>query len=258
MKHPQLSALQTGFHNHLLDLPNSFVQEVIEGGRITVEHRLHIYHNAYRVRLIQALQDAFEKTWAYLGDNMFDTVARQFIEETPPQSRNLRWYGMDFPEWLAKRFPEDMDISELAMIDWQLRRAFDGPNALPIHPDQLAMLEPGQWETVGFRFAPTLFMAPLQYNTIAIWHALDQEQAPPAAERLPEPAWILIWRKEWQPHFRTLYAVEQAALSQLSEGTSFAEVCSRLSEQYSEEEAATVAAVSLRTWLQDELIIGLI
>ncbi len=258
MKHPQLSELQTGFHNHLLDLPNSFVQEVADGGGITVNHRLNIYHNAYRVRLVETLQDAFEKTWAYLGDELFESAAREFVEETPPHNRNLRWYGADFSEWLAKRFPEDLDISELAMVDWQLRRAFDGPNATPLRAEALAKLEPAQWETLGFRFVPTLFIAPLQYNTISIWHALDQEQTPPVAERLPEPAWILIWRKEWQPHFRTIKSAEQAALSLLMEGKSFAEVCSDLSEQFSEQEAAAIAANSLYAWLQDELILGTI
>lgn len=50
---------------------------------------------------------------------------------------------------------------------------------------------------------------------------------------------------------------EFAALSQLHKGASFAEVCANLSEQFSEQEAATVAAEGLRTWLGDELIVGL-
>jgi hypothetical protein len=257
MKTPELAALQTAFHGHLLNQPSGFAQQVVDGGRITVDHRLHIYHNAYRVRLVEAMQDAFEKTWTYLGDDSFESAARAFIEANPPQHRNLRWYGEGFPEFLANRFLEDFDIAELAMIDWQLRRAFDGPNAAPMQAGELALLQPEQWETVGFSFVPTLFMAPLRYNTVSIWHALDQEQTPPTAEPLPEPAWLLIWRKEWQPHFRTIHAAEHAALSQLHEGASFAEVCASLSELFSEQETATVAAEGLRTWLGDELIVGL-
>ena len=257
MKTPGLAGLQIAFHDHLLGLPSAIAREVADGGRITVEHRLHIYHHAYRARLVEALQDVFEKTWAYLGDDSFESAALAFIEATPPQHRNLRWYGTEFPQWLAKRFPEDGDIAELASIDWQLRCAFDGPNAQPIHAEELALLTPEQWESVGFRFAPTLFLAPLRYNTISIWHALDQEKPPPVAEPLPDSAWLLIWRKQWQPHFRTIPAAEYAALSQLHAGASFAEVCAFLSEQFPEEEAAAVAAEGLRTWLGDELIVGL-
>jgi hypothetical protein len=257
MKALALTDLQVAFHEHLLNGSPKIAQEVVSGGRIGVAHRLHIYHNAYRVRLLENLKDAFEKTGAYLGDATFESSALAFLEEHPPQHRNLRWHGADFPPWLADRFPRDLDIAELATLDWQLRHAFDGPNATPLAPTELAGLSAKQWETVGFRFAPTLFLAPLRYNTVNIWHALDQEQTPPVAETLPEPTWLLIWRKGWQPHFRTIHAMEHAALSQLRAGASFAQVCAALSEQFSDRQTTQVAAASLRTWLQDELIVGL-
>ena len=257
MKSPELTRVQIAFHDHLLNQPSAIEQDVIEGGRISVDHRLHIYHNAYRVRLLENLQDAFEKTWAYLGDETFESAALAFIEANSPRHRNLRWHGADFPQWLAGQFPRDPDIAELALIDWQLRHAFDGPNATPLQPADLAGLSAEDWASVGFRFAPTLFIAPLRFNSVSIWHALDQEQAPPVAEPLPEPAWLLIWRKGWQPHFRTIGAIEHAALVQLQDGAAFAEMCAALGEQFSDQEAASVAAESLRTWLQDELIVGL-
>lgn len=110
---------------------------------------------------------------------------------------------------------------------------------------------------MGFAFAPTLFVAPLRFNTLTIWHALDQAHSPPVAEPLPQPAWLLIWRKGWQPHFRTVQAAERAALLQLQGGASFAEVCAGLGEMVSDQEATRVAAGYLRSWLQDALIVGL-
>jgi hypothetical protein len=257
MKTLALNDLQAAFHEHLLNGAPTIAQEVVSGGCIGVDHRLHIYHNAYRVRLQENLRDAFEKTWAYLGDETFAASTLAYLEENPPRHRNLRWHGANFPQWLAKRFPQDLDIAELATIDWQLRHAFDGPNGNPLAPAELAGLAAEQWETVGFQFVPTLFLAPLQYNTVDIWHALDQEQTPPAVEALPEPTWLLIWRKGWQPHFRTIHAIEQAALSQLHAGASFARVCAALSEHYSDQLTTQVIGASLRTWLQDELIVGL-
>jgi hypothetical protein len=257
VKSPALTDLQAAFHAHLLDLPSFIEQDVLEGGRIGVDHRLHIYHHAYRVRLLENLQDAYEKTWAYLGDETFASSALAFIEAYPSRHRNLRWHGAAFPEWLANRFPQDGDIAELALIDWLLRLAFDGPNARPVQAAELAGLSAGDWASVGFAFVPTLFVAPARFNSAAIWHALDQEQAPPAAEALSEPTWLLIWRKGWQPHFRTIEAVEHAALMQLQGGASFARVCADLAERFPDQQAATVAAERLSAWLQDELIAGL-
>jgi len=70
-------------------------------------------------------------------------------------------------------------------------------------------------------------------------------------------AWLLIWRKAWQPHFRTLDPVEHAALSQLLAGASFAQVCASLGERLSDQDATAQAARHLATWLQDGLIAGL-
>ena len=257
MKAQNLTGLQVAFHDHLLNRPSEFAQEVVAGGRITIEHRLHIYHNAYRQRLLENLQDAYEKTWAYLGDETFESSARAYIEVTPPNHRNLRWYGATFPDWLAGQFPDDGDVAELAMVDWQLRQAFDGQDATPINANALTGLASTDWESIGFKLAPTLHISPVRYNSVPIWHAIDQEQTPPASEMLTEPSWLLIWRKGWQPYFRTIGAVENAALMQLQTGTPFAEVCAALTEQFSETEAATVAAESLLVWFHDELIVGL-
>ena len=252
-----LSALQVNFHEHLLNLPNSIQQEVVDGGRISVEHRLHIYHNAYRVRLLETLQDAFEKTWGYVGDDAFESAALAFIEKTPPHHRNLRWYGEMFPQWLATRFPEDGDIAELAIIDWQLRRAFDAPDAPRLRVADLASLSTADWDKVGFGFAPSLCVTPVQYNTVSIWQALDRDEAPPTAEKLDDASWLLIWRKGWQPHFRTIQGAEFGAISLLIQGDSFTQMCSGLNELFRERDTAMLAAEMLRTWLTNELIVAL-
>jgi hypothetical protein len=257
VKSSELTRLQAAFHDHLLDLPSSIAREVVDGGRIGVDHRLHIYHNAYRVRLLENLRDVYEKTWAYLGDARFETSALAFIEDIPPRHRNLRWHGAAFSRWLANRFPQDPDIAELALIDWQLRKAFDGPDATPVQADELAGLSADDWDGVGFEFAPTLFITPVRVNSVSIWHALDQERVPPVAESLHAPTWLMIWRKGWQPHFRTIQAAEHAALVQLQGGASFADVCAGLGRQFSEQEAATQVAGYLHAWLRDELIVEL-
>lgn len=251
MNAPTLAALQTAFHDHLLGQPSRIAGEIADGGRIDVARRLHIYHHAYRARLRDNLRDAFEKTWAYLGDDVFDAAALAFVESHPPAHRNLRWHGADFPAWLAERHPADPDIAELALLDWQLRRAFDGPDAEPLAAGALAAAD---WDAVGFRFVPTCFLAPLRFNSAAIWHALDQDEPPPAAEALPATAWLLIWRKAWQPHFRSIDEQEHAALAHLLAGGTFAQLCAALGTRLGDEAAAAQAGAWLGRWLQDGLV----
>ena len=252
-----LSTLQVNFHAHLLNLPNSIHEEVVDDGHISVEHRLHIYHHAYRARLLETLQDAFEKTWAYLGDEAFESAALSFIEKTPPRHRNLRWYGEAFPQWLAQQFRNDADIAELAAMDWQLRNAFDAPDAPPLRAAHLACLSVADWDKAGFCFTPSLCMTPVRYNIASIWHALDREEVPPTAEILAESSWLLTWRKGWQPHFRTIPGVEFEALSFLIKGGSFAQMASRLNQLLPDPDTATLAAQMLSTWIREELIVEL-
>ena len=247
-----LAEVQRDLHAYLLDAGTAVVPRIQSGGRIAVAQRLGIYHNAYRVRLADTLRDTYEKTWTYLGDATFDACARAYIEAHPPTHRSLRDYGAALPDWLAAHFPDDHDIAELARMDWQLRQAFDGPDAEVIGLDALAHIGPDRWETLGFELVPTLALLPLRFNTPAIWLALDHGETPPVAQALAEPAGLCVWRRAWQPHFRTLDALEYRALQQIQQGQRFAAVCPSLAEGCDDAEARI--ARTLQTWFNDGLI----
>jgi len=250
-----LAGTQHGFQRYLFDSASPIALQVRPGGRIPVEKRLGIYHNAYRVRLVDTLRDTYEKTWIYLGDTLFDQCALAYVETHPPAHRSLRDYGAALPDWLAAQFPDDPDIAELARMDALLRQAFDGADAETVSLKALAGLTADDWETLGFDFVPTLALSPLQFNTPAIWSALDQGEPPPTALRLPASAGLCVWRRGWQPHFRTLDETEFTALSRLCEGARFAEVCQTLNETRTD--ASTLIAHYLRSWLTDGLVAGL-
>ncbi len=249
--------VQVALHDHLLGRTSFIERELVDGGRIPIARRLQIYHHAYRARLQETMQDTFEKTWAYLGDDAFAAAALAYVEGHPPAHRNLRWYGEAFPCWLSQRFPADADIGELAMIDWQLRQAFDGVDAVPVPATALAELCADDWLTLGCRFAPTLCLEPVGFNSISIWHALDRDETPPAAVSLQDHAWLMIWRKGWQPHFRTIGVFEYAALCGLRDGATLAEVCLDLGTRFGDEGAAPRVTGHLQTWLVEELVVGL-
>lgn len=257
-----LRQVQVALHEHLLGSGNDIAGELrgelhdqpTGNRRFTVEQRLQIYHDAYRSRLLESLQDNFEKSWTYLGDAAFASAAAGFIEGHPSRHRNLRWYGDQFTGWLGAQYPADLEVSELALLDWRLRGAFDGIDAIPVAAVALSRLSTANWTTAGCRFVHTLDIAPLRFNSVAIWHALERGETPPEAAPLAEPTWVLIWRKGWQPHFRTLGADEHGALTDLQAGASFATVCKSLSARFPDQQAATIVATWLRAWLDDELI----
>lgn len=251
----RLAATQHDFQQYLFNGAGAIAPQIRPGGRIAAEKRLGIYHNAYRVRLVDTLRDTYEKSRAYLGAALFDPCALAFVEAHPPVRRSLRDYGATLPEALAERFPGDPDIAELARMDWLLRQAFDGPDAVALPLEALASLSADDWETLGFAFVPTLALSPLRFNTPLIWSALDRGETPPTAAPLPAPAALCVWRRGWQPHFRSVDETEGAALGRLREGARFADICQTLNDIRAD--ASTLIAQYLRSWLTDGLVAGI-
>lgn len=254
---PTLEALQADFIDHLQGAPSRMASAVAEGGRIGVERRLAIYRNAYGARLVEALRDSFGHTLRYLGDEGFDAMARGYLAEHPSTHPNLRWFGGRFAEWLTATCPDDPDIGELAALDWALRLAFDGADAPPLALDALAALPPEAWATVRLVWHPTCRRLALQHNTLAIWQALDQDRAPPAAERLAAPTRLLVWRREQQPHFRSLGDFEAAAIDRLLAGAGFAATCEALQAEFPDLDTVPETGALLRRWIDEGLLGGL-
>jgi len=235
---------QRGFRDHILAGTDAPLPGAPERG-------LAVYRHAYRAQLIASLRDTYEKTWAWLGDDAFDSAARHHVENHAPKSWTLSEYGADFVETLRGLHPDDPEIAELAWLDWSLRRAFDGPNADAVKPEALARVD---WDHAVLIFVPTLAMGEVATNSAAIWGALAEEKTPPAAERLAIPATIRIWRNDLTPKYRTIESFEQRALVLAMAGSSFADLCTLLMENGDADQAAQNVGAALARWLQDGLI----
>jgi len=254
MMENSLANLQAQFQALLLDQSSVFTAAVQPGPGMGVEKRLAIYHHAYRARLVETLQDSYGHTAAYLGEDWFEREAQAFSVAHPSQQPSLRWFGQDFPAWLAARHPADLDIAELATLDWALRGAFDAADAPVLQMSDLAALPAEAWATLGFVLPPSCQRLTLRHNTLTIWQAIDQDEAPPPAEALTQDLALLVWRRGLQPHFRSLGALEAAALDGLQAGLGFAAVCERLAAQFPEADIASEAGALLHRWVEEELL----
>lgn len=241
-----LMALQSGFRDCLLgagDTPPGLSGRAGPG--------VAVYHHAYRAQLVACLRDTFERTWAWLGDEAFDAAALRHIESHPPRSWTLADYGADFPGGLRRGYPGDPEVAELAWLDWALRRAFDGPNAEPIAAEALASVD---WDAAVLHFTPTLTIGEATTNCAAIWTALAEGETPPAAERLPLPGGLRVWRVGLSPQYRTIEAFELEALELALEGVSFGRLCETLAQGADNDGAAARLGSLLVAWLRDGLI----
>ncbi|MBS0503019.1 MAG: putative DNA-binding domain-containing protein [Proteobacteria bacterium] len=239
--------LQRDFLGFLLDEPSDI--PVAVGG--SSGPGLAVYHNAYGGQLVECLKDSYERLWAWLGDEAFEAAARRHIAAHPPHSWTLADYGVKFSETMADLYPDDPEVAEIAALDWALRRAFDGPDAPAFDRQQLAAVD---WDEAVIAFVPTLTLLPVKTNCGAIWNAIAAEEEVPAAEFLPEPGWVRVWRVGLQPHFASIETAEMGAIQLASSGMSFARLCDRLSEEIGVETAVDAAGRYLASWVQDQMI----
>ncbi|MCW8963334.1 MAG: DNA-binding domain-containing protein [Gammaproteobacteria bacterium] len=251
-----LRELQTNFQHVLLDsecIGADWVRESAHG--LTSRERLDIYHNAYRIRLIDVLWDTFEHTAVYLGDDWFQQLAAAYVLSHQSIHTNIGLYGQEFPRFLAEQLADDKEVSELALMDWKLRRAFDGADSAVMTHDDLQQLASVESGNPRLQPVPTLSISTQHYNTLDIWHAINQDQQPPVVEQLQQPVDILIWRKGHSPHFRSLTTIESLAIACVCSGDTIDAIGAALEKDFPDVDVTTEFGVMLNRWIGDEIII---
>jgi len=215
---------------------------------------LRVYQNNYRAQLAACLESSFARTRDWIGPAAFHTAIVAHVERVPPSSWTLDAYPRDFPATLGLLHPDDPEIAEIAWLEGALEEAFVGRDAPALTVEHLQDVD---WDRARLLFAPTLDLGPLSTNATAIWAALAADEVPPAAELLPEPGAILVWRRDEVSCFRAIGQIEHQALLALRAGTSFADLCDRMVGSYGQDDGIARSGQLLGQWLSDGLITGI-
>lgn len=248
----QLATLQAAFQACILGQDSqAFKTRIIDDTKVGADKRLSIYADAYRLRIIEALSAAYPKLHKLLGDDLFDTTARRYIDQYPSKYRNMRWVGDRMSEHLLKVLPQHPIAAELARFEWALGLAFDAKDASIVTVQDLAAIPPDKWGGLSFFLHPAVQLLELEWNVIPVWQALDAEATPPSP--LQNKAPCLVWRTDLNSHYRSLDVQEFKALQQIQAGVSFGDLCETLFETLGES-STQQAAQYLASWLETGII----
>lgn len=212
---------------------------------------LGVYLNNYRGQLMSCLAQSFEATRAWLGEAAFDGAAATHIDRLPPHDWTIDAYALHLPDTLDLLYPDDPEVGDLARLERDLGLAFVGEDCPPLDLSALAGVD---WDSAAIHLVPTFTLVPVRSNAAAIWSAIRAEEAPPAAEILPEPAHLALWRAGFSPSFRTLEADEATGLRAISGGATFAALCQSLAERMGEEAGPALAGAWLGQWIGDGMV----
>lgn len=251
----RLSALQGNFQNYLLTLDGGMEREVVSDA-LDAETRLRIYADAYRLRLLEALETDFVALRTALGCEEFDRMGRAYIDANPSDHYSVRYFGRHLARFLAETQPygEQPVLADIARFEWAMTDAFDAPDVDIAAVSDMAAVPPENWPALRFTLHPSLQRIELLWNASAIWHAADKEEPLPEPEQSEYPVGWMIWRQGLQIYFRSLSVDQAWMLDALRAGQSFAEICEGLTEWIDDQHVALHAAGLLKQWIEDGLI----
>jgi hypothetical protein len=251
-----LRHLQSDFQQYLLTGEGAFVDGIVGDARIDAATRASIYYEAYRLRLAEALETDFDALRAYLGEEKFDDLCRDYVGAHVSDHYSIRFFGRHMARFLAETAPwrDEPFLADMAAFEWAMVDAFDAADAPVTGVAGMAALPPDDWPTATFALHPSVQRLNLRWNAPAIWNAVDARAPLPAAEKAAHPVGWMLWRHDLKIYFRSLSVDQAFALDAMRRGDTFAALCEGLTEWIDARHVALHAAGLLKQWLEDGLI----
>ena len=255
-----LQELQLRFQNYLVSGDDAVEADIISSDNALAEHRLGVYYNAYRIRLIDCLAIDYSALEQHVGREAFEQLALDYLRVFPSKHPSVRWFGDRLPTYMREHYAgEDAEfLTELVDYEWTQSFVFDAADSVQIvKVEDIAQIPADTWPTLAFQFVPAMRWLDLHWNIPAIENAYDTGKGIPAAERNEFPLRWLLWRQQMKTHWRSLEVHEAWAIEQAAAGAGFAAICEGLLEWVDEAQVALIAAGFMKQWVSDELLISL-
>jgi hypothetical protein len=254
-----LARQQADFQRGILAGDDAVLAEIPDSDKEKRETLFGVYRYAYGSRLVEALRNDHELLHAYLGDEMFDEMGHAYVKARPSQHPNLRWFSQGLPEFLRANAPySDYPVlGDLAALEKSLNDAFDGTDGAVVMLADVAKFAPEIWQDLTLTPHPTAVRLDLTTNAPAIWRALKNDETPPDAEILDEPARVLVWRQDNTPMFRELPTEEAMMWDEAAKGVPFGVLCSMLATYDDPDSAAGRGASYLHGWVTSGCLSGI-
>lgn len=255
-----LARLQAAVQRFLLD-PGQPVEHLIAANaRLPPATQVGVYAEAYRARLVEALDADFSGLHAYLGDDEFRRLVHAYLAEHPSRHFSLRWFGAELAAFLAIHpvYAPHRELAELARFEWAQCHAFDAPDVIAIDSARLAAIAPDRWPGLRLQFHPSLARLDLHTNAPALWLALNEDEVAPALEQQEQSRPWLVWRHDLKILFRALTDAEAFGLDQFRAGARFSAVCEQWCDWFAADEVPARAAGYLQHWINAGWVIDVL
>ena len=250
--------LQGEFQRAVLEGDGRVLAEILDSPRERRGVLFDVYRNAYVLRLVEVMRNENPLLHSYLGDDIFDAMARRYVAARPSQHPNLRWFCQGLPEFLRvdETFRDHPVVAELSTLETTLSDAFDAKDDAVLAVADLAGVAPDSWRHLVFTPHASARRLDFATNASDVWSALKDDEEVPAAETLAEPERLIVWRQDFTPMVRPMSAEEAMMWDEAAGGIPFGVLCEMLATYDDPDNAAGRAAGYLHGWVSSGLLGG--
>lgn len=220
-----------------------------------------VYHEAYRLRLLEVLEADFPVLARSIGAEAFRTLGYTYIQSHRSTHFSVRWYGHAFARHVLRHAARGQRrvLAEIAHLEWLLGEAFDAADAAPVGPETLGGLAPAAWPGARLCFHPAVRVLRLHASTLAFWQWARDDGTPGSKPRLSSTvgearSTLVLWRSDLLVRYRVLDAIEAQVLRHALSGADFATICEALAMQHAAAELPGLIARLFASWLASGLV----
>jgi hypothetical protein len=134
----------------------------------TPETLLDVYQTGYRIRLADFVSQDHPGLRAILGDEAFDALVDDYIDQCPSRDPNARWFTTGLPDFMREnaRWRDDGAAVSMALFERAMVDAFDSADETPVTVQALADLRPTIGRDLLSNSTPSLTLLELVAGTV--------------------------------------------------------------------------------------------
>lgn len=206
------SRLTTQMQDHCDVEPNEMAQ------------RLAIYRGNLRTTWCAALKQAFPVVARLVGDDFFESLARDYGRAYPSKSGNLHLFGEFFARFLAEhsQVQDYPYFSHVARLEWQVHTAYEARDDRCLSLADFLSRHGEQAQQARLQFHPSVGLFQSNFAAVDVWFAHQHQEVLDLSRALSCDSYAVVVRPVWQVQVHELTEPDWQALHQLDQGHTLA------------------------------------
>lgn len=226
-------SLQGVFGQSLLKTSLPMPEGIIGPDGLPAPKRFSVYRNNVLVSLIEALTQNFPSIVAMVGEPYFKALAHVYVEDNPPQSPIMMWYGEAFPNFLQTFEPlaEYPYLSDLARFEWHWLQAYHAADEPVFDATRLNGVSPEELAEMRFEFQSAVMVMQSDWPVVSLAAVNRFGTLDPGSVSLEVGEDLLISRPELDVLVTTLRPAAAGFILDLMGGATLGLAAERASER---------------------------